>query len=301
VGSRVECAPPAFWWPLEYVEGVERLVLTTTIDGLWALQALTGVEQTCPELGLRPLLPRIETAERVSRHPAAADLAAAGALDDHGAPDPMIREWLTVLQRRDLGLLMHIGIPDREPIRVSISRFASWWVVLERLGDQVRLYPAGSASDETGASALLVGQIERLCGVADAAALRPVTFDAQDMLASVRDGDSMRRFLMRQRLDGDQFHLLMMAADPRQSAQATIAAIQAGAGSDQTARLGIADTTVTIIDTAAGRVCTEILDKSGHRYQIVKPGSRANIAAAVGRLVRDLPAGDQWFSHRRIV
>jgi hypothetical protein len=230
-----------------------------------------------------------------------ADLAVAGALDDAGVPDPMIREWLTVLQRRDLGLLLHIGIPDREPIRVSISRFASWWVVLERLGDRVRLYPAGSASDETGASALLVGQIDRLCGVADAAALRPVTLDARDMLSSVRDEDSMRCFLLRQRLDADQFQLLMMAADPQQSAQATIVAIQAGAGSDQTARLGIADTTVTIIDTAAGRVCTEILDKSGHRYQIVKPGSRANIAAAVGRLVRNIPAGDEWFSHRRIV
>ena len=30
-------------------------MLTTTVDGLWVLQAVTGVEQTCPELGLRPL------------------------------------------------------------------------------------------------------------------------------------------------------------------------------------------------------------------------------------------------------
>ena len=34
-------------------------MLTTTVDGLWVLQAVTGVEQTCPELGLRPLLPRL--------------------------------------------------------------------------------------------------------------------------------------------------------------------------------------------------------------------------------------------------
>lgn len=47
-------------------------MLTTTVDGLWVLQAVTGVEQTCPELGLRPLLPRLDTAERALRHPVAA-------------------------------------------------------------------------------------------------------------------------------------------------------------------------------------------------------------------------------------
>lgn len=36
-------------------------MLTTTVDGLWVLQAVTGIEQTCPELGLRPLLPRLDT------------------------------------------------------------------------------------------------------------------------------------------------------------------------------------------------------------------------------------------------
>lgn len=36
-------------------------MLTTTVDGLWVLQAITGVEQTCPELGLRPMLPRLDT------------------------------------------------------------------------------------------------------------------------------------------------------------------------------------------------------------------------------------------------
>lgn len=53
-------------------------MLTTTVDGLWVLQAVTGVEQTCPELGLRPLLPRLDTAERALRHPVAAELMAVG-------------------------------------------------------------------------------------------------------------------------------------------------------------------------------------------------------------------------------
>lgn len=75
-------------------------MLTTTVDGLWVLQAVTGVEQTCPELGLRPLLPRLDTAERALRHPVAAELMAVGALDQAGNADPMVREWLTVLATR---------------------------------------------------------------------------------------------------------------------------------------------------------------------------------------------------------
>lgn len=144
-------------------------MLTTTVDGLWVLQAVTGVEQTCPELGLRPLLPRLDTAERALRHPVAAELMAVGALDQAGNADPMVREWLTVLLRRDLGLLVTIGVPGGEPTRAAICRFATWWVVLERHGNLVRLYPAGTASDEAGAGELVVGQVERLCGVAEAA------------------------------------------------------------------------------------------------------------------------------------
>lgn len=112
-------------------------MLTTTVDGLWVLQAVTGVEQTCPELGLRPLLPRLDTAERALRHPVAAELMAVGALDQAGNADPMVREWLTVLLRRDLGLLVTIGVPGGEPTRAAICRFATWWVVLERHGNML--------------------------------------------------------------------------------------------------------------------------------------------------------------------
>lgn len=170
-------------------------MLTTTVDGLWVLQAVTGIEQTCPELGLRPLLPRLDTPERALRHPAAAELVAAGALDEAGNVDPMIREWLTVLLRRDLGLLVMIAVPGREPSRASICRFATWWVVLERHDQLVRLYPAGTASSEAAASEIVVGQIERLCGVAEAAPLRPITLDTEQLLASVHDTASLRAFL----------------------------------------------------------------------------------------------------------
>ena len=276
-------------------------MLTTTVDGLWVLQAVTGVEQLCPELRLRPLLPKLETPEFALRHPVVPDLVACGALDEAGNPDPMIREWLTVLLRRDLGLLVNIGVPGRDPTRAAICRFATWWVVLERHGDLVRLYPAGTASDEAAATELVVGQVERLCGVAEAAPLKPVTVDTEELLESVRDAASLRSFLLRQNLDVDQLHIVTMAADPARSAHANIVALQAGVGPETTARFTIGDSTVAIVDTSAGRVCVEGVISGGRRYQVISPGSRSDIGAAVQRLIRNLPAGEEWYSYRRVV
>ncbi|OBG64443.1 MULTISPECIES: ESX secretion-associated protein EspG [unclassified Mycobacterium] len=276
-------------------------MLTTTVDGLWVLQAVTGVEQTCPELGLRPLLPRLDTPERALSHPIADELRAAGALDEAGNVDPMIREWLTVLLRRDLALMVNIGVPGREPTRASICRFASWWVVLERHAELIRLYPAGTANDEGGASDLVVGQVERLCGVAEVAPLKPVTLDTEELLASVRDAASLRTFLLRQNLDVDQLQIVTMAADPARSAHATIVGLQAGVGPDEMARVAVGDSTVSIIDTPAGRVCVENVISGQRRYQILSPGSRSDISGAVQRLIRRLPAGEEWYSYRRVV
>jgi len=276
-------------------------VLTTTIDGLWVLQAVTGVEQLCPELGLRPLLPRLETPELALRHPVVAELTACGALDATGNADPMIREWLTVLLRRDLGLLLHINVPGRDPTRAAICRFATWWVVLERHGDLVRLYPAGTASEAATATELVVGQVERLCGVAEAAPLRPVTVDTNELLESAHDAASLKAFLLRQRLDVDQLHIVTMAADPARSASAAIVAVQAGVGPDKTARLAIGESAVAIVDTAAGRLCVEGISSGGRRYQVLSPGSRSDISAAVQRLIKNLPAGEEWYSYRRVV
>ncbi len=174
-------------------------------------------------------------------------------------------------------------------------------MVLERHGDLVRLYPAGTAGNEASASELLVGQIERLCGVAEAAPLRPVTLDTEQLLNSVRDAASLRTFLLEQRLDADQLQMVLMAADPARSAQANIVGLQAGVGPDELARIAVGDSTVSIVDTPAGRICIESVTSGQRQYQILSPGSRSDIGGAVQRLIRRLPAGDEWHSYRRVV
>ena len=276
-------------------------MLTTTLDGLWALQVLTGIEVLAPELGLRPHLPSVETGPRVLHHPVAEDLCAAGVIDAAGTVDDTVREWLTVLSRRDVAVLLFVQRPnEQEPERILLARFAQWWVRLERYGSRIRLSGAGTATSEQSAGRLITAQIEEICGHMQPASIRPATIDAAEILSAVADPASLRRFLVGHRLDSDQINTLILAADREQSAQAGAVAIQAGAG-DGPARAHIEPGVVTIIDTPQGRLVSEHVSRGGKSWLVVGPGSSSTISSAVRNMLRNLPAQDQWYSHRKVV
>lgn len=278
-------------------------MLTTTVDGLWALQVLTGIEVLAPELGLRPVLPSVETKQSALNHPVAAELQTAGVINEHGDVDPAVMEWLTVLSRRDVALYMQARTPAGGTVaaQVTLARFAQWWVALERTDYLVRLSGAGTASAEGAASQVISNQVERLCGTSKPALLKPVTLPVDVLLARVKDKESLRKFLMTDvQLDPDQMQLLMLAADPEQSAQASIVALQAGMNTGP-ARVHLERSVVTIIDTPEGRIVAEHVPQQGKMWMIMSPGSPGNIATAVNQMVRRLPAQQEWFSHRKVV
>jgi hypothetical protein len=277
-------------------------MLTTTLDGLWVLQVLTGIEVLAPELGLRAHLPSVEPERLALAHPVAAELRAEGVIDEDGVVDEAVVEWLTVLSRRDVALLIHVRTPnDRaRPAQVLLARFAQWWVSMERTGDLIRLSGVGAANAEGAATAVINAQIERLCGLLAPARLHPVTLDVGELLGGVRDADSLRKFLLNQKLDADQVHMLTVAADPERSAQASIVAIQSGIESGP-ARAHVEKSVVTIIDTPHGRLVAEHLPRGGKVWMIIAPGNAGNIASAVNRMVRRLPADQEWYSYRKVM
>jgi hypothetical protein len=278
-------------------------MLTTTVDGLWVLQVLAGIEVLAPELGLRPTLPSLETPQLALQHPMAAELSAAGVIDETGTVDAVVVEWLTVLARRDVALLFDVRTPDNPetPARAVLARFAQWWVVLERSEDVVRIGGAGTASAEGAASAVLTTQIERLCGTNPSASLRPVTLDADALLASVTSHATLRNFLRDQRLEAEQLHTVMMVADPTRSTQSSIVALQAGVETAGPTRTHIEHSVVTIIDTPEGRLVAEHLQSAGRKWMVIGPGTVANINEAVNKMMRRLPANEEWYSHRKVV
>jgi hypothetical protein len=277
-------------------------VLTTTIDGLWVLQVLTGNEVLAPELGLRPHLPSVEPKRLALEHPVAADLRAAGVIGSSGDVDSTVVEWLTVLSRRDIGLLVHFQTPSEdEPPRALLARFAQWWVALERSGDLVRLSGAGISSTEGAANAALNEQIERLCGTNTPATLRPVTLAADAMRAASTSRETLCEFFESQGLEPDQSQLLKLAADPGRSAQASIVAIQSGVDTGRPTRTYIEQGAVAIIDTLQGRLVAEHVASGGTRWMIIAPGTRTNVASAIQHMVRRLPADEEWHSYRKVV
>lgn len=277
-------------------------MLTTTLDGLWVLQVLTGLEVLAPELGLRPHLPSVESRQMALLHPAAGELRTAGVIDEAGTVDEAVREWLTVLSRRDIAVLLYAQTPHPlgEPERILLARFCQWWVTLERFETQVRLSAAGTAGDEQSAGVLIGSQIERLCGAMKPAVMKPVTIDTAELLAAVDDSASLRAFLLDRELDSDQVAILSLAADHTRSAQASIVAIQGGT-EGAPARSHVDSGVVTIIDTHQGRIVSERVQRGGKSWMIVGPGAVGNISAAVLSLLRNLPAHEQWSTYRKVV
>jgi EspG family len=281
---------------------VENNVLTTTVDGLWVLQVLTGIEVIAPELGLRPHLPSVESKRQALDHPMAGELRAAGVIGESGEVDAVVVEWLTVLSRRDIALCLHFRIPGEDsPARVLLARFAQWWVALERAAEIVRISGAGIAATEDAAGAALNAQLERLCGANAPAPLRPVTVDVDALRAAATSAESLRAFLDGQGLEPDQLQLLTHAVDPQRSAQAAIVAVQSGVDTGRPTRTHVERSAVTIIDTAQGRLICQQVTSADKEWMIIAPGTMRNIAAAINQLVRRLPADEEWYSYRKVV
>ncbi|MDT5224008.1 MAG: hypothetical protein QOG19_1415 [Mycobacterium sp.] len=277
-------------------------MLTTTVDGLWALQVLTGIETVAPELGLRPHLPSVEPKRLALGHPVAAELRDVGVIDESGAVDATVVEWLTVLSRRDIALFIQIRMPSGpDPARVLLARFAQWWVVMERSAELIRISGLGTASAEGSADSVLSAEIERLCGHNTPAPLRPVTLDSDAMRAAAANQQGPQTFLAGQGLEADQLRMLTLAADLNRSAQASIVALQSGVAGARSQRTHIEASAVTIIDTPAGRLVAEDVRSAGKTWMIIAPGATSNITAAISQMVRRLPAHQDWHSYRKVV
>ena len=278
------------------------MMLTTTLDGLWVLQVLSGIEVLAPELGLRPHLPSIETKQAALDHAVAGDLLDAGVINSAGEVDDAVFEWLTVLSRRDVALLLQSRDPGDAalPTRMLLARFAAWWVVLERSGDLIRLSGAGTARRAQSANAAIASQIDRLCGHMPAALMRPVSINTGEMLSTVKDLASLQTFLRKRRFDPEQIRTLTLAAQPQRSRQTSIVAIQSGSAT-RSGRSHIDAGTVTVIDTPEGRVVSEHVNHGGTSWMVVAPGTAEAITTAVQSLMHRLPAHQAWYSQRKAV
>ena len=270
-------------------------MLTTTLDGLWVLQVLSGIEVLAPELGLRPHLPSIESRDAALAHPVAAELIDAGVITTSGTIDDTVLEWLTVLSRRDIALLLHMREVGAQPVQTLLARFGQWWVALERNDSLIRLSGVGTTNSEQSAGRAVMREIDRLCGAMPASAMRPVSIKTDELLAAVRSGANLQNYLRTKRFDTDQVRQLTLASEPERTRQTSVVAIQSGA------RPQITPGALTVIDTPEGRLLVEHVSQDGIAWMVVTPGSAEALATGVRNLLRRVPAQPAWHSYRKAV
>ncbi|WP_375489207.1 ESX secretion-associated protein EspG [uncultured Mycobacterium sp.] len=152
-------------------------MLTTSVEAIWVLQALLGVESMPVALHLKPFIPSVHESLMVdtdagqvpiSQTAQYHSLVQAGVIDAAGHVDDVVRDWMTVLGRPDRQVVLTIrrpsgvvvnGAPPTVHERVLvICRHRRWMAMAARDGDEMVIGGVGEADDPDR-------QIELMCQV----------------------------------------------------------------------------------------------------------------------------------------
>lgn len=279
-------------------------MLTTTLDGLWVLQVLSGIETVCPELQLRSYFPRYEDAQLAIGHPVVGKLTEDGAIvHSGGGPivDEPIKDWLSVISRRDIAIIIEPGGSTELPLRVALSRLGRWWVSMARFSaedrkwtprDTIRVRPMGTARTTPEASELIARELRNLCGECEPAEVRPFALPTEKIKA-VKTAADVERILIGEGVDADQMRAAQAITDAGLSASASIVALQSGPKAPD-----LTDQAVTIVDTAKGRIMISGVTRGKKTWTQITAGTPTAILTAVTNLLNQLPAQGEWATVR---
>lgn len=251
-----------------------------TREALWLLQALCGVERMPAVLVTRPFTETGDPAERPWGHPGVAVLRDKGLVFGEEV-HPQVRLWLETLGAPDVVLAAMIRRGGNH-LRVAIARRGEITVSAVQHEDDL-------AIENLGYSATVSSLVDRLlpvCGpMIDPAPFEAVsvpTADLMDALGKVARGEhSAATVLGSLGMDSDQYRVVTTAADSP-IMEASIAAMTP----DDAGRIQVSRSSVTITDTALGRVLTgPVRSENGSWWTRITPGTTAAIKSAVATVL----------------
>ncbi len=245
-------------------------MLTTSVDCVWALQALLGVERMPTTLRLKPFIPSahgdliVETTQ--GRRPLTAtaqyhDLVAAGVIDERGKVDDVVRDWLTVLSRAEREVTMTIRRPDQPATESSgatvhervlvVCRYQRYMAMAARDGDEMVIGGVGETDDPAS-------QIDAICNIlipalgdhppADIDGVNVPKDFMQRELESAAASGNIADALRRAGLGPWEVEVIQAATDLERSAMAVVAVIDHGA------QLHVHPRVLSVADTDYGRI-----------------------------------------------
>jgi hypothetical protein len=254
-----------------------KVALTTTVGGVWVLQALLGVESMPTALRLKPFVPSVheslivdttagplplaQTAEYLS-------LVAAQVIGADGRVDDVVRDWMTVLGRPDRQVVLVIrrpadagppadGAPPPPPTvheRVLVvCRHRRWIAMAARDGEQMVIDAVGEADNPGTQIELMCDALLPAFGDAPPADMEGVNIPAELMTSTLEHASPLGRdaviaAVAHLGLAPQQAEVLTAAARLDESAMAVVAVIDHGIGQRVHERV------LTVADTEHGRI-----------------------------------------------
>ena len=251
-------------------------MLSTTVGGVWVLQALLGVESMPAALRLKPFIPSAHGEGIVETDQGPRPLAQtgeylalvdAGVIDPAGAVDEMVRDWMTVIGRAERQVVLTIRHPvpagtEEDPgLRPAartlvICRHRRWMAAAARDGDAMVIAPVGESDNPSEQAELMCRALLPALGEAVPADIEGVNVPA------------------------DHITQAMQAAAPY-GPQGVTAAL---------GRLGLPPATVAAViaahdDTAAAMAVVSVLDRVGTGRRLTPQPRVLSVAdTALGRL-----------------
>jgi hypothetical protein len=249
------------------------MALTTTVGGVWTLQALLGIETMPVALRLKPFVPSAHaslivatTAGRVPLSQTAeyASLAAAGVIDAAGRVDDAVRDWMTVLGRPQRQVMLVIRRPSGEQPAAGaaptvcertlvVCRRGRWMAMAARDGDEMVIDAVGEADDPGRQIELISHTLLAAFGDGPPADIEGVNLRA-DLVASALEQasplgrEAVRSALGRLGLAPHQVEVISAAARVDSSAMAVVGVVDHGVRQHMHPRV------LTVADTDFGRI-----------------------------------------------
>jgi hypothetical protein len=281
--------------------------LTTTVEGVWALQAMLGIESMPTALRLKPYIPSVhqdlvvettagplplqQTAEYLS-------LVQAGVIDTQGRVDDIVRDWMTVIGRADRQVMLVVRRPAGEITHgdgtttptvhervLVVCRHKRWMAMVARDGDEMVVDAVGESDDPATQVALMSHTVLAAFGDAPAADIEGVNVPA-DLLQTAMERsagqgrEAMITALGRLGLQPAQAEIVAAAARHDESAMAVVSVIDRGISTT------VHDRVLTVADTEYGRVSmTTTLSPDGKKWMSIWPAHHAALQADLGDLL----------------
>lgn len=278
-------------------------MLTTSTDGVWALQALLRIERMPTALRLKPFIPSahgdliVETTQ--GRRPLSDtaqyhDLVRAGVIDERGYVDDIVRDWMTVLSRAEREVMLTIRRPDQPATETTgptvhervlvVCRYQRYLAMAARDGDEVVIGGVAETDDPAH-------QIDAICDIiipalgdhppADIDGINlPRDMILAEMQAAAGSPEGSAAALRQVGLGPWEVEVVQAATKLDQSAMGVVAVIDHGA------KMHVHPHVLTVADSEYGRLSfTTMTGADGTEWLSIWPTTPTSLRKDLGDLL----------------